>query len=282
MKKILNWVLAATLISGFTVSVTSCQDNEDNPAPAKKKYRLVQRKEVNEDTGAYYITDYGYDDQGRLVSYLRVGYNTQYSDGPYVNADYTFTYGDHYILQKYSEDSYAYFTLNDDGLIVKEQGFVIEDGVEDPRSFFDFQYEDGRVMSYEENGNEKFSAFHWEDGDLMYYGEKATEQPYSVTTFTHSELSVDHGYLKAPLSTMSEELYMMGYYGKPSKHLASHEKLEAGSKKMYTLFDRDYTYTIADGHIVEMVEVATTEIKTAVYSRSETKTTTTTFTYEEM
>jgi hypothetical protein len=56
----------------------------------------------------------------------------------------------------------------------------------------------------------------------------------------------------------------------------------APAKKMYTLFDRDYTYTIADGHIVEMVEVATTEIKTAVYSRSETKTTTTTFTYEEM
>lgn len=282
MKKILNWLLAATLISGFTVSVTSCDDNSDNPAPAKKKYRLVQRQEKYDDSDAYYITDYGYDDQGRLASFVRVGYNTRYSDGPYTDSYYTFTYGDHYIIEKHREDYYIYYTLNDDGLIVKEQSIGIEDGVENPGSFFDFQYEDGRVISYEENQNGKPSPFHWEDGDLMYYGEKATGQSYSVTTFTRPELSVDHGYLKAPLSSMSEALYMMGYYGKPSKHLASHEKSESESKTLYILFNYDYTYTITDGHIAEMVDASTSEVKSAVYSRSETKTTTTTFTYEEI
>jgi len=61
-------VLAATLISGFTVGVTSCQDNYDNPAPAKKQYRLVHSEQVIDD-GSYYIADYGYDNQGRLLTY---------------------------------------------------------------------------------------------------------------------------------------------------------------------------------------------------------------------
>lgn len=41
---------------------------------------ILQRKDVYDTSDAYYITDYTYDDQGRLASYVRVGYNTQYSD----------------------------------------------------------------------------------------------------------------------------------------------------------------------------------------------------------
>ena len=46
-------MLAAILICGFSMSVTSCVDNSDNPVPAKKKYRLVQRKEVYDDGKKY-------------------------------------------------------------------------------------------------------------------------------------------------------------------------------------------------------------------------------------
>lgn len=56
MKKMMIWVLAAILICGFSMGVTSCEDNSDNPVPVKKKYRLVQRKDVREgDNGAYYV-----------------------------------------------------------------------------------------------------------------------------------------------------------------------------------------------------------------------------------
>ena len=56
MKKFSNWMLAAILICGTSVFI-SCDDNTDNPVPAKKKYRLVQRKDVADNTNTYYIAD---------------------------------------------------------------------------------------------------------------------------------------------------------------------------------------------------------------------------------
>ena len=278
MKKTLNWVLAATLISGFTMSVTSCQDNDDNPAPAKKQYRLVQNKQVYDTSDAYYIADYTYDDQGRLASFVRVGYNTKFSDGPWVDADYSYTYGDHYIIETlHNDNSYYYYTLNDDGLIVKAEGFVIEDGVEDPRSLYYFHYKDGRLQSVENTNPSQLTVLNYVDDDLMSYGDVGK----SAKEFTRSGLSVDHGYLNVPMSGINDRLYMMGYYGKPSRHLESREKLESVGATIYSLFDSEYTYTIADGHIVEMVEVTNTVMKSPVYNTSGTKTTTTTFTYEE-
>ena len=273
----MNWMLAAILICGTSVFI-SCNDNSDNPVPAKKKYRLVQRKEVNDHTDAYYITDYGYDDQGRLISFKRVSYNTELGDG-FVEADFTYTYGDHYIIAKHYDDLSYRYTLNDDGLIIKEE--MLKSG-NDPRDVSYFQYEDGRIISYLEAGNPNSYTFHWEDDDLMYYGPEPTEQSINMTTFTRSELSVDH-VLIAPLSSMEEALYMMGYYGKPSKHLESHFKKEAkGSSNIYLLSDHDYTYTIADGHIVEMVVNTTSVMKVGLIDRKTTRETTTTYTYEEV
>ncbi len=260
--------------------LTSCDDNTDNPVPAKKKYRLVQRKDVSDNTDTYYIADYGYDDQGRLVSYVNKAYNTPQGDG--IVAKYTYTYSDHYIIEKNYNNFYTYYTLNDEGLIVKQQGFTPKDGAEIPYSPDYFQYNDGRILSYEEGDGAHMRTFHWEDGDLMSYEQEKKEDATSVVTYTRSELSVDHGYLKAPLSTMSEPLYMMGYYGKPSKHLESHYKSESNSSTVYILFDNDYTYTIADGHIVEMVEVVNTTMKFGAYESKSTRTATTTLTYEEV
>ena len=284
MKKIMNWVLAATLICGFTMSVTSCEDNSDNPAPAKKKYRLVQCKQVFDDTDTYYITDYSYDDQGRLASYEKTGYNTRYSDGPYLDSYYTYTYGDHYIIERdNTRNFYNYYTLNDDGLVVKQQVFMIEDGVEVPNDPYYLQYEGGRILSTKDIDTGHLMVFYYDDDDLVFSQREDVEESPVLYNFTPSTLSVDHGYIKSPMSIpMTDELYMMGYFGKPSKHLVSHERSESNSKKTYTLQDRDYTYTIADGHIVEMVEVTTTVLKSAVYNSSGTKTNTTTFTYEEV
>ena len=74
MKKIMNWGLAATLICSFTMGVTSCDDKSDNPVPDKKRYRLVQHKDSYDNGETYTITDYGYDNQGRLKKYARVVY----------------------------------------------------------------------------------------------------------------------------------------------------------------------------------------------------------------
>ena len=278
MKRIMNWVLVTTLICGFSLGVTSCADNNDNPVPTKKKYRLVQRKEIYDDSDTYYITDYGYDSQGRLKSFVRRGYNTPFGD--IVDANYTYTYGDHYIIEKQGNDAYYTYTLNDDGLIVKEQGTVIENGVEIPRSLYSFQYEDGRIISDGDTNTSFLNIFHWEDGDLMYYGLENEGPIQKTSTFTRSGLSVDHGYMKEPKNTMSEGLYMMGYFGKPSKHLESHFKLESKGGDIYLLYDHDYTYTIADGHIVEMVDFMTSVTK-GMYESALTNKTTTTFTYEE-
>jgi len=281
MRKIHHWMLAAILICGASV-FTACNDNSDNPIPAKKKYRLAQRKEVYDNSDAYYITDYSYDDQGRLASFVRTGYNTQYSDGAYVDANYTYTYGDGYIIERHlNSNSYDYYTLNDDGLVVKKQGFVIEDGVEVPRYPDYLQYDGGRILSIEDTNAKHLTVFHYEGDDLMYFQREDVEVSPVLYTYTRTELSVDHGYLNSPYTTMDEPLYMMGYFGKPSKHLESHEKTETKDSKVYVLFDRDYTYTIADGHIVEMVEVTHSIMNYGFYQSESTKTTTSTFTYEE-
>jgi hypothetical protein len=103
------------------------------------------------------------------------------------------------------------------------------------------------------------------------------------TEFTYSGLSVDHGYLTAPLSTVSKPLYIMGYYGKPSKHLISHIKTvsDTSGGTAQTLTERDYTYTIADGHIVEMVENTNSIMKIGQMERLTSSKHTITFTYEE-
>ena len=280
MKKTMQWMFAAILICGTSV-FTSCDDNSDNPVPAKKKYRLVQRKEVVEETGVYYITDFGYDDQGRLASFVRYVHKPQLGDGTYVEGKITYTYGDHYILESHYDNFYIYYTLNDDGLIVKEQSYSIKDGVEDFNYPVYYQYNDGRILSYEETEVPHTMAFHWEDADLMFLERDHTEQATYVITFTRSELSVDNGYLNAPMSTMDDLLYMQGYFGKPSKHLESHYKSEAKTATINVLFDTDYTYTIADGHIVEMVDVTHSVMDSGFYQSESTKTTTNTFTYEE-
>lgn len=146
------------------------------------------------------------------------------------------------------------YTLNDDGLIVQEQGFVTENGVEESRPPYYIQYEDGRMISYEETETGHWDGFRWEDGDLMFYGQDNLEEGMNKTTFTRSALCVDHGYTKSPLITISEALFLMGYFGKPSKHLESHNKSEKEGGNISFISDDDYTYTIVDGHIVEMVE----------------------------
>ena len=150
MQKIIQWMLAAILICGTGV-FTSCNDNSDNPVPAKKKYRLVQRKDVVEETGVYYITDYSYDDQGRLASFVRYVHKPQLGDGTYVEGKITYTYEDHCIIERHLNSNYIYYyTLNDDGLIVKAQMYTIKDGVETPGYPDYLQYKDGRILSIED------------------------------------------------------------------------------------------------------------------------------------
>lgn len=256
MKTIALFLLAVILICGFSMSVTSCTDNNDNPVPAKKKkYRLVQRKEVYDNSDMYSIIDYGYDNQGRLASFYQVVYNSQIAD-IYVSADLTYTYDDHCIIEKHHDGYYIHYTLNNDGLIVKKEHISIKDGVPIPDDNpVYYQYNDGRMISYEEAESQHVEIFHWESGDLMYisYGEDDQEDDENKPEFIRSGLSVDHGYVNPPLSGMSSPLYMMGYYGKPSKHLESHYKTMTGGF-ISVLIEHDYTYTIADGHITEMVD----------------------------
>ena len=281
MQKIIHWMLAAILICGTSV-FTACNDNSDNPVPAKKKYRLVQRKEVVEETGVYYITDYSYDDQGRLASFVRYVHKPQLGDGTYVEGKITYTYEDHCIIERHLNSNYIYYyTLNDDGLIVKAQPASIEDGVETTGYPDYLQYKDGRILSIEDTNAKHLTVFHYEGDDLMCFQREDVEVSPFLDTYTRTDLSVDHGYLNTPYTTMDEPLYMMGYFGKPSKHLESHKKSETKDSKTYVLFDYDYTYTIADGHIVEMVEVTHMIIDYVFYKDDSTKTTTSTFTYEE-
>ena len=123
--------------------------------------------------------------------------------------------------------------------------------------------------------------FHWEDGDLLYYELSAREDFVDKTEFTRTGLSVDHGYLIAPEVSMNEAMYMMGYYGKPSKHLESHYKQVNQGGTVFLSYDHDYTYTLADGHIVELVEDATTTVRLPVMDRITKSKITSTFTYEE-
>ena len=270
----MNWVLAAALICGFSMDLTSCSNNSDNPVPAKKKYRLIQRLEITND-GDTIITDYGYDTQGRLETYVRVTFKPSETR---VNANFTFTYGDHCIIERQLDNEYFYYTLNDDGLIIKEENRTEID--KPSASLHTYQYADGRLIAYQESDNPVVSKLHWEDGDLMYYGREGLAGYVDKTEYTRTQLSVDHGFMTEPLGTMSDVLYMMGYYGKPSKHLESHYKKEVQNQLgLSTLIEFDYTYTLADGHIVKMVKEST--IKMQVPLINKTSILTATFAYEE-
>ena len=276
MKKIMSWGLAATLICSFTMGVTSCDDNSDNPVPAKKKYRLVQRKEVYDD-GDYAITDYSYDSQGRLKTYARVVYVAP--NDTIVDANFTYTYGDHYIIEKQYEDLYKYYTLNDDGLIVDVETRRASD--KPGNSHYSFQYADGRVITYQENESPNVVKFQWEGDDLMSYGQGELDNIQDNTEFTRTTLTVDNGYMMRPMVMMHEAMCMMGYYGKPSKHLEAHYHTITQTATLFLSYDHDYTYTIADGHIVEMVENSTSIVKYGELDTEITRQIITTFTYEE-
>ena len=279
MKKIMSWGLAATLICSFTMGVTSCDDNSDNPVPAKKKYRLVQRKDSYDNGETYTITDYGYDNPGRVKTIV-----TQYSridwDEPVVDVDVTYTYEDHLIVTKNWDGYCRYFTLNDDGLIIKEESNWIKDGEETPKKAQEYyQYVDGRIAEFLEEGFPTPYICHWEADDLM----SCVREDLIYIDYTRTPLSVDHGYMIPPLSSMDEELYMMGYYGKQSKHLESHYETVLEADGISSLIKHDYTYTIADGHIVEVVRetYGNTKIESMNYDMLTGRTIVTTFTYEE-
>lgn len=263
--------------------LTACTDNSDNPAPAKKRYRLVQHKEVYDNSDMYCITDYGYDNQGRLESLYRVLYNSPFGD-TFVDAYYTYTYDDHCIIEQHKGDISYRYTLNDDGLIVKKESISTKDGVPIPDDYpFYYRYDDGRMIAYEEAETQHVEIFRWESGDLMNisYRDDDHEDDENKTEFIRSGLSVDHGYVNPPLTTMSSPLYMMGYYGKPSKHLESHYKTMTSDGNMSLLFEDNYTYTIADGHITDMVDDSHSYMKYGTIETSSDKKVTSTFTYEE-
>lgn len=272
---------AAILICGFSMSVTSCVDNSDNPVPAKKRYRLVEKKEVVEGNGVHQnIGKYTYDEQGRLKKYVIM--NIVAPNDTTLEAYYTYTYEDHLIIATFNDQSFYYYTLNDDGLIIKDEFNWIKDGELTPKkTYYTYQYADGRVTKFHEVSDQTQYTLYWEAGDLMSYEQEEREDHVSKTEFTRTGLSVDHGYMVAPLTTMSDELYMMGYYGKPSKHLESLTFLLAESQSGSSSIKKEYTYTIADGHIVEMVEKSYTSLDLGPIQLKTEKMTTTTFTYEE-
>lgn len=276
-------LLAVALICGFTMSMTSCADNNDNPVPGKKKYRLVQRKDYYDNSDMYSITDYGYDHQGRLASLYRVLYNSQFGD-VFVDADYTYTYEDHCIIEKHSDGFLFRFTLNDEGLIVKEENSKTEGGVTIPNEYPRyFRYDDGRMVEYEETVTQKVDYFHWENGDLLYIsdGKDSQQDETDRKEYARTALSVDHGFTNPPLSSINQALFMMGYFGKPSKHLESHYKSMVSSDNISLLFEDDYTYTITDGHITEMVDNSHSHTKYGAIESVTEKKITSTFIYEE-
>lgn len=222
------------------------------------------------------ISDYEYDTQGRLESYVQVVYKPT----PILSAYSTYTYGDHCIIEKNGNIDYTYYTLNDDGLIIQME---LREEIDKPSKLeFTYQYADGRLIAYQDPDLPLVSNVHWEDGDLMYFGRGEREDErtfFDRTEFTRTQLSVDHGYMIEPLGTGDEPLYMMGYYGKPSKHLESHSIRETRNNGSSSFFEFDYTYTLADGHIVKLVKKRT--MKRNVPMINITSTTTSIYAYEE-
>ena len=192
----------------------------------------------------------------------------------------TYTYEDHLIVTKNWDGYCRYFTLNDDGLIIKEESNWITDGEETPKKAQEYyQYVDGRIAEFLEEGFPTPYICHWEADDLM----SCVREDLIYIDYTRTPLSVDHGYMIPPLSSMDEELYMMGYYGKQSKHLESHYETVLEADGISSLIKHDYTYTIADGHIVEVVRetYGNTKIESMNYDMLTGRTIVTTFTYEE-
>lgn len=277
MKRFMQWVMVAALICGTNVFLSSCSKDDDNDPV--KKCRLVERKEVYSDTDAYYITRYSYDAQGRLASFVREGYNTDW--GNITEANFAYTYGDHFIKEQHGNEGYDLYTLNDDGLIVKHETIRTKDGVEGVTTSFSYQYDNGRISFYKETENTEGYLFQWKDGDLMTYYLDTKRDVEDITEYTRSELMVDHGYIKPPSNMMREPLYMMGYYGKPSKHLESHKTNSAKTGPVSVIYEFDFTYTLDKGHIVELVDNHKVTTDMGVSKTEKIVKQTSTFTYEE-
>lgn len=251
MKRIMNLVMAATIICGACV-FTACTNVDDpiEPQPVKKQYRLIRLCYTNE-AKSRGTASYTYDSQGRIVSEEREETNSQ---GIRFISGYYYIYGSHRITSvSLAGDIIKHFTLNDDGLIVKEE-FMLVGQDEKPRIISEYQYDaEGRVVSYDNRGQRTYCI--WEDGDIRAV---MTGEPGSLITtaeFTPSTQSVEQGFIFPYISTFEEVLYWEGYYGKTPKHLIA--KVESHlheSETMYSDLAYDYTYTVADGHITEYTE----------------------------
>lgn len=278
MKRFSQWVIVTTLICGSNMFLSSCSNDDDDKEPVKK-YRLVECKEVIEDTGTYNISHYTYDSEGRLATFVREAYNTDFGD--HLDANYTYTYGDHFVKEQHGQDGYDLYTLNDDGLIVKHEVVRRINDVDSVGQRLYYGYENERIASYEEDGFLNKYRFDWKDGDLMSYCTDEYQGSADITEYTLSDLTVDHGYRMPPLITMREPLYMMGYYGKPSKHLETHKENSTEATAVSILYEYDFSYTIDKGHITKLVDNHKVTTDIAGYKIEKLTNRYFTFSYEE-
>lgn len=74
---------------------------------------------------------------------------------------------------------------------------------------------------------------------------------------------------------------MMGYYGKPSKHLETHKKNSTEATAVSILYEYDFSYTIDKGHITKLVDNHKVTTDIAGYKIEKLTNRYFTFSYEE-
>lgn len=255
MNKIFNGVLVATLICSASV-FTSCSD--DDSKTEKKQFRLVECNYIYDDeSGAYYTTHYVYDNQGRVISDYGEGVD---EEGNFYHDGWSYTYGDHQIIAKGQlRESTVIYTLNDDGLIIKEEHVQSDYPEDSPRNLIEvFEYDSqGRMI----HTVEEDVKFFWDGDDLMSFEAGDQNERTSRGDFTYTELTVDHGYTEPFLKSFDETLFMMGYYGKTPKHLIAQSKRQAKEISSDLEFTYNFTYTLSDGHIDTIEKESVTSIR---------------------
>ena len=230
-----------TLVAEYTAdqadNVVFSKDNSEQSTT--KKYVLESLQDVPEN-GSQSTSNYTYDEQGRLISHIVSKDNK--------DDTYTYTYSEQQIImERVGTLSKNIYTLNDKGLIVKEEFYTING---DLARCGTYEYdEEGKLASTSIDGKAHY-IYRWQDGDMVKL-EQATpkENVVAYTEFTPSELTADYGQRVTYETNMNENLFMKGYYGKLSKHLPAKELMMNISGAITSALENNYTYTITDGCI---------------------------------
>lgn len=243
-------MLAAIAVSGMLSGCTSMDDNPVEPKPSEKPKKVLKSYEMYSNATLDMSAEITYDKQGRVTGV----YNKYSLDDGYSTEYVIYNYESNKIIETSTfSNTIRTYLLNDAG-VVEKMTTDSYDGSIDLNVVDEYTYDSDNRMLAKNSLTDKIHKFYWSDDEMTRYeiGDQAVYEYY--VNITPSEVSTDNYILPyTPFESMNSIVYMMGYFGKPSKHLPAQKYTKAQSSLARSEVTEKFTYTVTDGYVTKIV-----------------------------